>query len=232
MKVAESHLQFETKTEWVYRRIRDMITGGRVRSGERLRLTQLASDLQVSEMPVREALRMLQRDGLIVFKSHRGATVADVTWEAVYQAVLVRMYLEVLATQSAAGHFDERGLRKLEDLVGRMDQMAERGQSQEFSRANRIFHQTIYERSPYGLLRDEIERLWDQMWRSRSGSLFALHPERMPVAQVEHRAILQAVIAGDSTAAAGAADRHRINTLAVWAQVVSDNPGWSGAGDG
>jgi DNA-binding GntR family transcriptional regulator len=230
VSVVETQVRFQTKTEWVYRRIRDMITSGRVRSGERLRLTQLADDLQVSEMPVREALRMLQRDGMIVFKSHRGATVADVTWEAVYQAVLVRMYLEVLATETATPHFDQRRLRKLGDLVERMEQMAEKGQSLEFSRANRIFHQTLYEPCPYSLLRDEIERLWDQMWRSRSGSLFALHPERMQQAQVEHHAIFRAVAAGDPTAAAAAAEEHRVNTLAVWAQIVNENPTWSQPG--
>ena len=66
---------FITKTDWVYNRLRAEILGGSLKPDDRLRLTALARRFEISEMPVREALRMLQRDGLISFESHRGATV-------------------------------------------------------------------------------------------------------------------------------------------------------------
>jgi DNA-binding GntR family transcriptional regulator len=57
--------RFQTKAEWVYAGLREMIATGELVSGERLPMAQLAERFQTSEMPVREALRMLQRDGLV-----------------------------------------------------------------------------------------------------------------------------------------------------------------------
>ena len=92
---------FQTKTEWIYAQLRDMITSGELPSGERLPLAPLAERFGTSEIPVREAMRMLQRDGLVRIESHRGATVASVSWEQLYEAIFMRSYLEILAIQEA-----------------------------------------------------------------------------------------------------------------------------------
>ena len=68
---------FTTKTEWVYQQLRARILGGKDKLDPRLRLSTLAQEFRISEMPVREALRMLQRDGLVSMESHRGATIVD-----------------------------------------------------------------------------------------------------------------------------------------------------------
>jgi hypothetical protein len=91
---------FETKSEWAYRRLREMIADGTLAAGSRLVLRQLATDFGLSEMPVREALRMLQRDGLVAFESHRGATVIAISGEEVLEGISVRMWLEVLAVDA------------------------------------------------------------------------------------------------------------------------------------
>jgi DNA-binding GntR family transcriptional regulator len=208
--------RFETKSEWVYARLREMITGGELASGERLRLTQLAERFRTSEMPVREALRMLQRDGLIVMESHRGATVVTVTWERVYEAVLVRMHLEVLAAREAAPYHGAESVRELRALLQRMDRMAERNRGTEFSEANRRFHTLSYEPCPHPMLKAEIQQLWDTVWHTRSRSLFRLRPGRMRPAQREHRALVDAFAAGDADAAEAAANAHSEQTLAAW----------------
>lgn len=211
---------FQTKADWVYSRLREMITHGDLHAGERLRLTHLASEFQTSEMPVREALRMLQRDGLVHIESHRGATVSNVSWDWVYEAVLTRMHLEVLAVREATPYHDERTVKQLNELLDRMDLMAEQDRPGRFSQANRELHTRLYEPCPYELLREEIQGLWDRIWRTRSESLFRLQPERMGEAQREHRAIVEAVAAGNPGAAAGRAEEHRNNTLAAWKEVL------------
>ena len=75
MNIAER--PFATKSEWVYEQLRRRILAGTYKPDDRLRLTELAREFNMSEMPVREALRMLQRDGLIEMHSHRGASVAN-----------------------------------------------------------------------------------------------------------------------------------------------------------
>lgn len=216
--------RFETKSEWVYARLRERITRGELRSGARLRMAELAREFDTSVMPVREALRMLQRDGLVEMASHRGASVARVTWERVFEAVMVRMHLETLAVRQATGLHDAASLEALDAELARMDALAARGRPTEFSEANRRFHTLAEAPSPYELLKDEIRQLWDAMWRTRSRSLFRMSPDRMPAAQAEHRSIVEALRAADAAAATEASEEHMRTTLAAWREAASRDP--------
>src|ERR1700682_2297464 len=100
MNVAER--PFATKSEWVYEQLRRRILAGTYKPDDRLRLTELAREFNMSEMPVREALRMLPRDGLSDMRSHRGASVVKLSWSRASEIVSVRMHLEVLAVREAA----------------------------------------------------------------------------------------------------------------------------------
>jgi DNA-binding GntR family transcriptional regulator len=224
VKPADAPPRFETKSEWVYARLREMITRGDLRSGERLRLTHLARDFDTSVMPVREALRMLQRDGLIEMESHRGASVAHVTWERVVEAVMIRMHLETLAAAEATAHHDGASLDRLNEQLDRMDVLAERRRSTEYSEANRLFHSLVEDACPFPMLKEEIQHLWDTMWRARSRSLFRLSPERMNGAQREHRAIVAALRGGDREEVTARSEEHSRTTLAAWRDVADRDP--------
>ncbi len=212
---------FTTKTDWVYNRLRAEILDGSLKPDDRLRLTSLARRFETSEMPVREALRMLQRDGLVSFESHRGATVIKLSLQRAAEIVAVRMHLEVLATGEAVSHHSSDTMNELADILKRMDRQAEGRQAQRFSEANRRFHTLFYEPGPNRTLTEEIQILWDRVWRARARSIFALDPTRMEAAQKEHWAILEAARAGDSDRAAEAMARHRANTLASWSRAVA-----------
>ena len=207
---------FTTKTDWVYSRLRAAILDGALKPEDRLRLTSLARQFQTSEMPVREALRMLQRDGLVSFESHRGATVIKLSLHRAAEIVAVRMHLEVLAISEAVPRHSQDSLAEFSEILERMDRQALARQPQRFSEGNRRFHTALYAVGPNLTLNDEIQMLWDRVWRARPRSIFALDPSRMEAAQGEHRTILQAVRAGDAEAAARAMMRHRANTLASW----------------
>ena len=155
---------FETKADMVYARLKTMIYEGEVSAGERLRLGQLAGRLGVSEMPIREALRMLQRDGLVEIESHRGAAVANVTWERVYEAVFVRMHLEVLAVREATPWHTEASIRRAREMIDRMDELVRDRRYEDFSEANRELHRHLWSPCPIELLKEEIDALWDRIW--------------------------------------------------------------------
>lgn len=216
MSTADLGPPFRTKSEWVYARLRDMITSGEFRSGERLRLAQLARRFRTSEMPVREALRMLQRDGLVEMESHRGATVAHVTWERVVEAVMIRMHLEVLAAREAVPYHTDETLHEIETLLRRMDHLAERNRAADFSEGNRRFHTLLYEPCPHPLLKEEIQSLWNALWRTRSRSLFRLVPGRMQAAQREHWALFRAVKRRDPEKVTSLSQAHMTQTLDAW----------------
>ena len=131
---------FTTKTEWVYSTLRGRITTGAVKPGDRLRLTELALELGVSEMPVREALRMLDRDRLVIMESHRGATVVDLSLELAAEIVTVRTHLELLAFAEAVGRHVTADFDALDVLLDRMAKALDRGDARRFSEINRTFH--------------------------------------------------------------------------------------------
>lgn len=211
---------FATKTEWVYERLREQILDGSFKPDDRLRLTELARRFEISEMPVREALRMLQRDGLIEFRSHRGAVVVNLSWSHAADIVAVRMHLEVLAIAEAASYHTQDTLVGLCRILARMDRHAEAGEPARFSESNRAFHTALYAPCPNAALTQEIQSLWDRVWRARAQSIFEVDRPRMIAAQSEHRALLAAVETGDGAAAAGAMAAHRAATLAAWTIIV------------
>ncbi|HEX6101992.1 MAG TPA: GntR family transcriptional regulator [Alphaproteobacteria bacterium] len=216
---------FTTKTDWVYNRLRTEILDGSLKPADRLRLTSLARRFETSEMPVREALRMLQRDGLVSFESHRGATVINLSLQRAAEIVAVRMHLEVLATAEAVPHHSSETLAELAAILERMNRQAEGRQAQRFTEANRRFHTLLYQPGPNRMLTDEIQVLWDRVWRARARSIFALDPGRMQAAQTEHWAIFEAARAGDPDAAAAAMAAHRAKTLASWKRAVAAESG-------
>ena len=212
---------FTTKTDWVYEQLRARILGGGQKVDGRLRLTALAQEFQISEMPVREALRMLQRDGLVRMENHRGATVINLSWEHAAEIVSMRMHLEVLALREATGHHSPASIEEIGRLLRRMDDDAAAGRAEQFSQGNREFHTKLYAPGPNVALKREIQDLWDRVWRARAASIFAVDPARMAQAQAEHRKILAAVRRVDADAAGAAMERHRINTMASWHRIVA-----------
>lgn len=172
-------------------------------------------------MPVREALRMLQRDGLISFANYRGATVVKLSMQRAAEIVSVRMHLEVLGILNAVPHHTPDTVAELTELLERMDRQAQARQAQRFTETNRRFHGALYAPGRNDVLKEEIEVLWDRVWRARPRSIFALDPMRMQAAQTEHRAIVEAIRKGDPARAAEAMSGHRTNTLGSWRDIGS-----------
>jgi DNA-binding GntR family transcriptional regulator len=225
---------YQTKTEWIYAQLRDLIQAGEFASGSRLPLAPLAERFGTSEIPVREALRMLQRDGLVSIESHRGATVATVSWEQLYEAIFVRTYLEILAIEVATPLHTAETVAGLREHLVEMDALAASpspGSPDAFSAANRDFHRDLYAPCPYPLLTEQIQELWDRVWSTRSQSLFYVAREQMERAQEDHRAMVDAVAETDTHTAVRLATEHRDGNLTAWRHLIdratTSDPGGS-----
>jgi len=219
---------FQTKTEWIYSQLREMITSGELTSGSRLPLAPLAEQFGTSEIPVREAMRMLNRDGLVTIESHRGATVASVSWNQLYEAIFIRSYLEILAIQEAIPLHKKASLELVRQSLVQMDDLAAEPTADvasAFSVANRDFHERLYAPCPYPLLLDEIATLWDRLWRTRSQSLFYVAREQMLRVQSEHWEMYEAATSGDVELGIAAATKHRVGNLSAWARIIDEAPG-------
>lgn len=200
-----------TLTAIVQERIRAAILQGELTSGSRIDQRRLALSLDVSLIPVREALKNLAAEGFVQIVPRRGAFVTEVSqndMEALYAA---REILEGETAFRAAPSLTSARLDTLETFMTQMGQALTLHDYAEFTRANRSFHFTIYEttRNPY--LLDMIRTLWDLAERYRYRYL--LFRDQATTIQAEHRAILDACHARDAQKLREAIVYHMHQTL-------------------
>jgi len=211
-----------TKTDFVYQTLRKEILDGHLQPGQRLRLTELAERYEISEMPVREALRKLQHDGLVQFESHRGATVSDLGLDRIVEIIATRTYLEACAVVEAAPHYSPHSIEQLKALVAKMKKTRD---PEQYSDLNRRFHRQLTEPCPNAFLKLEIDNLWNKVWRTRSQSLFQMIPQRIADATAEHERILNAVVQGAASKLHDEVMAHREQTLSNWRALASAEAG-------
>ncbi len=162
--------------------IRDMILKGQLKPGDRLRQDELARTFGVSTMPVREALRQLQAEGLVVFHPRRGATVARISVSEYEEIYLIREALETLACRWAAEDFDRIPIERLKCLLQEIE-AAEANQDNAHRRMQlvREFFFTVFEASGKEHLLRILSNLWDlsQQYRLYFYSFPELGPKRL-----------------------------------------------------
>jgi DNA-binding GntR family transcriptional regulator len=204
-----------TKADRAYDTIRTRILAGAYGPGYRLVIDSLADELAMSALPVREAIRRLQAEGLVVFRPNAGAQVAPADPELFQESMRVLAVLEGYATALAALEFDDEGIDTLEELNERMVECMEQLDTLGFSAANREFHLCVYARCPNSylveLLKDTEQRL-DAIRRT----VFTQIPYRGRASIEEHRELIALLRAGAPFEEVEAtARRHKLQT--VWA---------------
>jgi DNA-binding GntR family transcriptional regulator len=171
--------------------IRDMILNGPLKPGDRLRQDELANAFGVSTMPIREALRQLQAEGLVIFRPRRGATVASLSVSEYEEIYRLREELETLACRWAAENFDRIPIDRLELLLQEIE-AAEANLDDVHRRLQlvREFFFTIFEASKKEHLLRILSSLWDlsQQYRLYFYSLPELDSQRL----TNYRSIYQA----------------------------------------
>jgi DNA-binding GntR family transcriptional regulator len=197
----------QTLAESITGRLRQLILDGQLPPGQSLRPADLAPRLGVSVMPVREALRILEAEGLVTFKPRIGARVAEIDAEDVEELYLVRGALEGLAARLAVKNLTDEDLLDLHEAFDEMTAARARDDFDEFSHWDREFHRRHFTASGRPGLVKRILDMWDFGRR-----IYAIAPhtrESMEPAYAAHRAILEALDARD----ARGAERHtRIHT--------------------
>jgi DNA-binding GntR family transcriptional regulator len=209
-----------TKSEYAYHELRRRIIDAKLAPGTRLLLRPLAEELGLSVMPVRDALRMLEADGLVTLESHRGATVTQIPREEVLHIIGMRMWLEILAVREAVPLHTPASLKRVEKFLADAEHAMEARDARAYTRANRALHEALEAPAPEPI-RDLVRDLWERLWQTRrTTALFETLPDRIPGAQREHRAIVEATRKGDAAAAGAAMERHRESTLAAWPKAL------------
>lgn len=185
-------------------KIRQQIIDGTHPAGGRLVEDRLADELGVSRNPVREALRVLEAEGFVEMKPHRGAFVARLTEKDVSDIFDVRAALEAVVARTAARNATERDVAKIERLLESATRAVARADLPRVALLNRRFHEAMLDMAANVYLRDVLSPL-----RGRMQKLFQVTAAaRAAESLEEHRRLLGAIAAHDEARAADLAVAH------------------------
>lgn len=186
--------------------LREQIVSGGMVPGQRITLSDLASETGMSQMPVREAMMRLQSEGLLVDEPHKGMRVAPVSRRDVAELFEVRVELEGLAAFRACHASDAE---MVADLGAINDRFAAAELASDFSAMgslNWAFHRRILDAAGSSQLARLLEDVWTRSYRYRVG--YRLIPGHAALTVIEHRAIITAIEAGNAEGARTAARTH------------------------
>ena len=181
--------------------LRDRIVRGELAAGERIVERKLSAELEVSRTPVREALKLLQADGLIDISLHRGAQVTSYSAEEAVAIFDVIAVMESLAAQRLAERLSPDVLDRLEDIHSRLRDRFAAADAPGYFPLNTEFHDTIVAHCGNAVLIDSHTRLARRSRRARY--LVIMHHNRWARAVGEHDRLMEALRSGDAEAAGG-----------------------------
>ena len=197
---------YQPLRETVCEALRSAIRNGILEAGERLMEVQLAEELGISRTPVREAIRKLEQEGYVIMMPRRGTYVSSVSVNDIKEIFEIRSALESLSTGLAARRIEPDELEKLRTLLTEIEGHIQSRDMDKIVETDIEFHGLLYQVSRNERLVAIINNLKEQLARFRTLSMS--YPGRLQETLEEHRAMVEAIAAGDVDAARDAAERH------------------------
>ena len=158
-----SKQQRATLTDQALKEIRDAIRSGKLKPGQHLVEMQLAEEMQISRFPIREALRYLEKEGLVETEPFKGTHVAQFTERDMEELYSLRSSLEELAVRILIENLDEKKIKKLETVIQSMQKASQTGNLDQMIFEDLRFHQTICELSGHRKLLEVWRTLESQL---------------------------------------------------------------------
>lgn len=208
---SEEIKSFKMKNEMVYDYLKKCILSGALKPAEKIVIREISKKLNVSDIPVREAIRKLESQGFVGIIPHVGARVIEIKRDEIEEIYVIRSELESLATRLASKYINDREFYKLEKMLDECEKSIQSGSYERIGELNKHFHLEIYSCSPYKRLFNMISDLWASSSMMRS--VFVLSPVRARQSLKEHRQILEALKNGNGKLAGKLVRRQKI---AAW----------------
>ncbi|MFC7395092.1 GntR family transcriptional regulator [Scopulibacillus cellulosilyticus] len=204
---------YKSKQEYVFQVLREAIMRCELEPGEKLIIGDIAKQLSVSSIPVREALRLLHSEDLVEYGTHTGAIVSEITTESIVETFTLKEGLETVASRVAVQKMTNDYLSALNELLLNMDAVIKNGKYEDWGKLNAEFHMTIVNVTEMPMLKEMISKVlnkWDRIRRYFfSEVLFHRHIQ----SQEEHRAIVKAIEEKDSVKVEQLTKEHNRNAL-------------------
>lgn len=195
----------------VFNTLRQAILRGELKPGERLMEIQLANKLGVSRTPIREAIRKLELEGLVLMIPRKGAEVAEITEKNLRDVLEVRGALEELAVRLACDRIDKEGIENLKEAAKDFESILDSEDITKIAEADVAFHDIIYLATDNQRLIQLLNNLREQMYRYRVEYL--KQKEWHPKLLAEHQDIIQAIENRERDKAASITSQHIDNQV-------------------
>lgn len=206
-----------TKQQYAYETLRASILKGDLAPGSRLVIDDLARRFAISIIPVREALRLLQSEGLVVSVAHVGATVAAISRESVAEVFTLLEGLEAVAARAAAARTTPAALDAIAAIVADMDAALAADRPQRWADLNTRFHLAISGLADMAMLQQMLRRAFDHWGRVRRFYFNGVLVHRAPRAQAEHHRMLEHLRVRDGQSLEVVVREHNQAALAAYA---------------
>jgi len=190
----------------VFKYIKNQIINGHYKPGESLVESKMAEELGVSRTPIREAIRLLELEGLVETTPNKGAVVLGISSKDVEDIYAIRCLVEGLAARWAAEHMSSIDKKEMQKIIDLMDFYSQKGDLDELADLDNRFHQIIYEASGSKILNLTLGNLHQYVQIARLESLKV--PHRLDRTLAEHHAILNAFLEGTPEQAEAALTEH------------------------
>ena len=202
----------------VFNTLRQAILRGELKPGERLMEIQLANKLGVSRTPIREAIRKLELEGLVLMIPRKGAEVAEITEKNMLDVLEVRRALEELAVKLACERITEEEIQELKDAADAFQKILSEKDITKIAEADEAFHDVIFKSTGNDRLIQLLNSLREQMYRYRLEYL--KREEYHPQLLEEHQQIIDRITRKDQSEAAELIDRHIVNQVDVMLEMI------------
>ena len=198
-------------SNWVTTSLRESILNGYFEPGEKLDQDQIATELNVSRTPIREALKVLASEGFVDILSYRGAYIPRFSRKDVQDVYEVRSVIEFELVRLAVPLISEEGVKHLEDILKQDSEAFQTGADRNHYKSDWEFHNTIASYCNNKILKEILDNLNNRIIRVRS---FALHQPgtHLHKSNNEHLEILEAIRARNAGKAAQLMRKHLRNS--------------------
>ncbi len=204
----------------VFNTLREAILRGDLVPGERLMELQLASKLGVSRTPIREAIRMLEQEGLAITIPRKGAIVAGMTEKDMQDVLEIREALEELSVQVACDKITDEEVERLRENMESFETSLKSNDIKRMAEADVEFHDVIYQATDNPKLINMLNNLREQMYRYRVEYL--KNPDNHEQLLQEHAAIYEGILAKDKDAVTQMIRRHISNQVDVVKHIIRE----------
>lgn len=185
--------------EIVFMELKKAIFDGRIKEGEHLVENTIAEKMEVSRTPVREAIRQLEAEGLVLNIPRRGAIVKGITLQDAEEIYDIREVLEGLVARLACRYRTQEDIDKLKDILVLMKEAIEKKDYNAYLELHKDYNNTILKSSNSKKLQSMMKKIYENLIVLRSISLYT--EDRRSLALEEHRQIVEAIEKKDEIAA-------------------------------